>query len=221
MSRGRTAYSTGRTGLWAAAAVTAVVAATALDAQTPPGIEEIYVIQGAQRDAKAEALLQVDSVSGARTLRVYRIPGSIEQLVRYYAKRLVAKPDVDPDTIHAPVIQPSPVSGTTPVIYHLVFHTFDDECMDAAPSAGTECQRWRRGKDKRRVLDDSRIGYEQGHWPKWIDAATFTWLRREPSGDVVRFRVELRDAGLSPDWKRHVPLARLLIEGVVLPPDTP
>jgi hypothetical protein len=90
--------------------------------------------------------------------------------------------------------------------------------MDAAPSAGTACQRWRRGKDKRRALEDSRIGYEQGHWPKWVETATFTWLRREPNGDVVRFRVELRDAGVSPDWKRHIPLAQLLIEGVVLPP---
>jgi len=221
MSQGRTACSTGHPGRLAAAIAAAVVAAATLDAQTPPSIDEIYVIQGSQRDAKAEALLQADGVAGARALRVYRVPGSIEQLVRYYAKRLVARPDVDPDTIHAPVIQPWPASGTTPVIYHVAFHTFDDECMDAAPSAGTECQRWRRGKDKRRALEDSRIGYEQGHWPKWVEAATFTWLRREPNGDVVRFRVEVRDAGLTQDWKHHAPMAQLIVEGVVLPATAP
>jgi len=219
MSHGRTAKSTGHRAIVAIAA--AVVAATALDAQAPPSIDEIYVVQGSQRDPKAEGLLQAGWTGGARTLRVYRVPGSVEQLVRHYAKRLVARPDVDPDTIHAPVIQPWPASGSTLVLSHIAFHAFDDECVDAAPSAGTECQRWRRGKDKRRVLEDSRIGYEQGHWPRWVDAATFTWLRREPNGDVIRFRVELRDAGLTQDWKHHVPMAQLIIEGVVLPPGAP
>jgi len=219
MSESRTAYSTRRPGLWAVAA--AIVATTALGAQAPPDIEAIYVIQGAQRDAQAEALLQADSAGGARSLRVYRVGASLERLFQLYAKRLIARPYGDPDSVHAPVIPQAPVTGSTPVFYHLMFHSFDDECMDAVPVAGTECRRWRRGKDKRKVLEDSRIGYEQGRWPKWIDTVTFTWLRREPNGDVVRFRVELRDIGLSPDWKRHIPLARLLVEGVVLPPGTP
>lgn len=219
MRQGRIAYSIGHAGILAVAA--AVVAATALGAQAPPDIEAIYVIQGAQRDAKAEALLQTDSAGGARSLRVYNVGASLERLFQLYAKRLIARPDGDEDSVHAPVTPRAPVTGSTPVLYHLVFHSFDDECMDAAPVAGTECRRWRRGKDKRKVLEDSRIGYEQGRWPKWIDAVTFTWLRREPNGDRVRFRVELRDAGLSPDWKRHIPLARLLVEGVVLPPGAP
>jgi hypothetical protein len=210
------ATSTGHTGRWVVAPVLATLAATALGAQQVPDYESIYIIRGAVRDTTTAALLQAGWVGGPRSLQVYRVAGSIEGVFRNYLRRLGGTPDAAPDTLERPV------AGNSPPTYHLVFHTFDDQCMDATPStpasAGTACHRWRRGKDKRRSLDGSRIAYETG---SWIEVATFTWFHREPSGELQRVRVEIRDIGLSPNWQQHTPLAQLLLESVSLPPGAP
>jgi len=50
----------------------------------------------------------------------------------------------------------------------------------------------------------------------WIERATFTWFSRATQGDLVRWRVELNDAGLSDDWQRYTPAAQLTVERVLL-----
>jgi len=204
------AASTAHAGRWVIAPVFAVLAAAAAGAQAVPDYESIHLIRGATRDPKAEALLQASWVGGPRSIQVYRVEGSIEGLFNYYERRLGGTRDGAPDTLDMPRV------GNSSVTYHLEFHAFDDQCLDATPgaapaSAGTACQRWRRGKDKKRALDGSRLSYEGG---KWIEAATFTWYHREANGELQRIQVEIRDIGLSRDWKQHTPLAQLLLESV-------
>ena len=85
-----------------------------------------------------------------------------------------------------------------PMTYHITFHKFDDECMDAGATSVTpgdttgSCTRWRLGKQKFRTLDNNRVSFELG---EWIERVTFMWYVREPSGELVRRRTELRDTG--------------------------
>lgn len=210
------AASSGHAGTLPTALVFAALAASALGAQSVPDYESIHIIRGAIRDTTTAALLQAGWVGPPRSLQVYRVAGSIEGVFRNYVRRLGATPDAAPDTLERPA------AGNSPITYHLVFHAFDDQCMDATPStpasAGTACHRWRRGKDKRRSLDGSRIAYELG---SWIEVATFTWFHREATGELQRIRLEIRDIGLSPNWQQHTPLAQLLLESVMLPAGAP
>ena len=212
------AASIGHTRTWVIAPVFAVLAAAAAGAQAVPDYESIHIIRGAQRDDKAEALLRASWVGGARSLQAYRVEGSVEGLFNYYLQRLGGTRDAMPDAEEA-----AP-GGSSSITYRLEFHAFDDQCMDVAPavpvpaSDGTACQRWRRGKDKKKSLDQARLSYEGG---KWIEAATFTWFYREQNGDLRRIQIQIRDIGLSRDWKQHRPLAQLLLESVGVPPGAP
>jgi hypothetical protein len=109
-----------------------------------------------------------------------------------------------------------------PMSYHITLHTFEDECIDSAQTSGASggtaaCTRMRLGKQKRTTLDNNRVSFEMG---EWIEKITFTWLVREPSGALVRRQIELRDTGLSPDWKRYTLVSQITLERDIVEPAT-
>ena len=109
-----------------------------------------------------------------------------------------------------------PGEGTR-VSHHLVFHTFGDACADSAAGASTPseaaatCRVWRRGKDKERALH-TRVGLEPN---LWIERVTFTWFVRELNGVWTRWQLELKDTGLSNNWKRYELQAQITVRKVV------
>lgn len=109
-----------------------------------------------------------------------------------------------------------------PMSYHITLHTFEDECMDSTHTNGASggtasCTRLRRGKQKRTTLDNNRVSFEMG---EWIDRITFSWYVRESSGALVRRQIELRDIGLSPDWKRYTLVTQITLEREIVEPAT-
>jgi len=49
-----------------------------------------------------------------------------------------------------------------------------------------------------------------------IESASFTWFVRHTSGVLRRLSLEVRDAGLSENWKRYDPIAQVILESVVV-----
>ena len=154
---------------------------------------------------------------------VWRVGAPPEMLLGWYLRRLNRLSPVKDAVLDTADVR---VGDTRPsMTFHLTFHTFEDECMDPVPAASTSsdgthpCSRWRRGTMKRRILDNNRVGYEQ---QLWIETITFLWYDREAaSGAIVRRQIELRDTGLSDDWKRYNLVTQITLEREVLHPATP
>jgi len=144
---------------------------------------------------------------------VWRVAASPELLLGWYQRalnRLSPSADMVLDTADV-------MAGNTrpPMTYHIKMHSFKDQCVDtgdttfAASDTTHPCKQWRIGKQKLRTLDDNRVGYGFGDW---IDRVTFTWFIRELTGEIVRRRIEIRDVGLSDDWKRYTLLTQITLE---------
>ena len=89
---------------------------------------------------------------------------------------------------------------------------------NAAPGAApATCKSWRRARDKKRALS-GRVGPEPG---AWLERATFTWFVRDTTGELYRWRMVLRDSGLSDNWQHYTPLTDLTLERVQLTRKTP
>lgn len=157
-----------------------------------------------------------------RIFQVWSVGAPPEMMMRWYLRtlnRLSPGKDRELDTANV-------ILGDTrpPMTYHFTFHKFDDECMDAGATSVTpgdttgSCTRWRLGKQKYRTLDNNRVSFELG---EWIERVTFMWYVREPSGELVRRRIELRDTGLSDDWKRYTLVTQITLEREVLQPAAP
>jgi len=193
---------------WAIATAAAVVGAFALGAQAPTTDAEVPLATGSQRQLQLEPLSGGTGGVEERSTRVYHWPGPIEPLFDFYRRRLGGGRDIALDTASVPR------GEATPVSHHLEFHTFADSCADPATgtAAGGEtpatCKAWRRGKDKMRALN-GRIGLAP---TAWIERATFNWFSRDMQGDLVRWRVELRDTGLSANWQHYMPSSQITIE---------
>ena len=202
---------------WAIAAAAAVIGAVTLGAQASATDAAIPIAPGARRQPQLELQAGGSEGGDARSIRVYRWDGPMEVLFRYYLRRLSADRDAALDTAS---LKPG---DTTAISYHLAFHSFEDQCADSAAgaAAGREapaaCKVWRRGKNKRRALG-GRIGLEPGGW---IERATFTWFSRGTEGDLVRWRVELYDSGLSDNWQHWMPGTQLTIERMLLKRSAP
>jgi hypothetical protein len=197
--------------LWRAAVAVALVAVApaALVAQRsgdatmplPPG-----VIKEKPPDDPALA------PSATRAVEVWRVGASMEQTFGWYKARLPSYQDAALDTAAV-----KPGEGTA-ISYHIVYHKFDDECRDPAASGSARsdaaaCKKWRKGADKRRALDNSRVALPDG----WVEQFTFTWFSRMADGQMVRRVILVRDKGLSDDWQRdalrsQITLLREIVE---------
>ena len=140
----------------------------------------------------------VDSSGGTRAVEVWRVGAGMEQALGWYKARIQGYPDTPLDTAS---IQPG--EGTA-ISYHVVYHKFDDECREPAASASgssdpaASCKKWRRGADKRRALNNSRVASPDG----WVEQFTITWFTRTSDGALVYRQILVRDKGLSDDWQR-------------------
>jgi hypothetical protein len=155
-----------------------------------------------------------------RINEVWTVGAPPEMMLGWYLRklnRLSPVKDAELDTANV-------ILGDTrpPMSYHITLHTFEDECMDstqtsAASGGAPSCTRLRLGKQKRRTLDNNRVSFEMG---EWIDKITFTWYIREPTGALVRRQIELRDTGLSDDWKRYTLVSQITLQREVVQPAT-
>jgi hypothetical protein len=187
------------------------MAARLLGAQTPESLDQIPVIPGSRHDTKGEALLHLSRETDQ--VHLYRITASIEEVFKWYQFQLGGESG---EPLDSPTVS---VAGITPIQYHLEFHEFKDVCADStgATAQGGDtagaCQKWLRGKDKRRALALSRLPWDRN---QWIEDVQFTWFCRDADGTLRRLRVEIRDIGLKPDWKYYTPLGLVRIESVAL-----
>jgi len=192
-------------------ATAATMAARLLCAQTPESLAQIPVIPGSRHDTKGEALLHLSRATD--TVHLYRIAASIEEVFKWYHYQLGGESG---EPLDSPSVA---VSGITPIQYHVEFHEFKDVCADSTGAtvqgvdSGPTCQKWLRGKDKRRALGLSRLPWDRG---QWVENVKFTWFCRDADGTLRRLRVEIRDIGLKPDWKYYTPLGLVRIESVAL-----
>lgn len=165
-----------------------------------------------------------ESSEGARVQihEVWQVGAPPEMLLSWYLRRLnFLSPNKDRvlDTAEVRTGDTRP-----PMTYHITFHMFDDECRDsvqatpASSDGAAPCMVTRFGKDKRRTLDNNRVGFEQG---TWIQRVTFMWLTRDANGEMLRRTIELRDTGLSDDWKRYNLVTQIVLLREVLVPATP
>ena len=152
---------------------------------------------------------------------VWQVGAPPEMLLSWYLRRLNwLSPNKDRvlDTSEVRAADTRP-----PMTYHITFHTFDDECRDPGwtppppDSPPPPCKVWRLGREKRRVLENNRVGFEQS---VWIDSVTFMWMTRELSGEILRRTIVLRDAGITDDWKRYNLVSQITLEREALTPPT-
>jgi len=205
---------------WAIVAAAALVGAVTLGAQAPATEAEIPLPSGAQRQPQLEPRPGGSEGGDTRSIRVYRWAAPTEPVLRFYLLRLSANRDVALDTASLASLRPG---QTSPISYHLAFHSFEDQCADSAGGASTggaapkACKVRRRAKDKQRALG-GRLGLEPG---LWVERATFTWFSRDTGGELIRWRLELRDSGLSNNWQHYTPSTQLTIERVLVKASAP
>jgi len=152
---------------------------------------------------------------------VWRVAAPPELLLQWYMRSLNRLSPIKDGVLDTANI----IMGDTrpPMTYHITLHTFEDKCTDPVETtpASTDpppaCKHWNLGKEKRRILDNNRVGYE---WGEWIQKITFTWFIRELNGSLVRRQIELLDTGLSPDWKRYTLVTQITLQRDVLEPAT-
>lgn len=168
---------------------------------------------GVAREKGIEAQMAATKGPETQLLMVYRSSAPVEMLVGWYKRRLATAEDIPLDTAS---LQPG---GATAISYHLTFHAFVNECMDPGPSAGTSsdsgatCKKWRRGIDKRRALDNSRVAFKDG---TWVEFFTLTWYERTLNGELVRRQIEVRDTGLSKNWQHDELRSQITLERQVV-----
>lgn len=199
---------------WLLTTTLVVCGPATLAAQIPYTAADIPVVPGTSRDPHEETDFR-GSDTTIHYLRAYRIGASIEQLYRYYLLRLDGQPEEESaDTA------PGGRLELAPIRHRVTFHTFEDWCTDPGSPAGpaaADCHKPLLGKDKRNAIDRVRIPVERDHW---IDAASFTWYRREDDGSLTRLRVLIKDIGLAKDWKHYTPLGQLIIVSDTVQPPT-
>jgi hypothetical protein len=196
-----------------AAAVVIFSAPPALRAQKS-GDPSMPLPSGVHRDKAAEAAAGAGNGAGGRMVQIFKIGAPLELLVPWYLRQMSPYENSPLDTTH---LQPG---ESTPMSYHITYHSWKDQCMDPAESASAgsdstasdstrPCKRWRRGIDKRRALSNSRVALDGG---RWIDRFTITWFTREASGGMVRRQIEVRDAGLSDNWQHDNLKTQIILE---------
>jgi hypothetical protein len=199
--------------VWGAALVAAAVLfAPPLGAQksTDPTMP---LPPGAVREKGLEAAAGGGEGADRRLLRIFRVGAPVEMVFAWYQRQLTPYEDAVQDTAG---LQPG---ETTPISYHLTYHTFVDQCMELAEGASSSsdatapCKRWRRGLDKQRALTNSRVPLPGG---RWMEGFTITWVTRGAGGELVRRQIEVRDTGLSNNWQHDQLRSQITLEREVM-----
>jgi hypothetical protein len=197
----------------ALAAAAALVAPSILGAQkeTDP---QMPLPPGVIREKKLEG--QAAPGEGTRQLfQIYRVGAPTEMVFSWYKKKIGFTDDAIVDTAYLrPGESTSPRSRVT-------YYSFTDECMDAGVSQSLAwdtmlpCKHWRRGIEKRRALDNSRVGITgEG----WIERFTLTWFTRGDQGELLRREIEVRDTGLANNWQHDFLRSQITLERTVVAP---
>jgi len=147
-----------------------------------------------------------------QVLQIFRVGAPVEMVFTWYQKRLTPYEDAEQDTAS---LKPG---ESTPVTFHINWHAFVNECMEREGGAAVSdtmapCKRWRRGIDKQRALNNSRTALPGGKWVEWF---TITWFNRETSGQLVRRKIEARDAGLGDNWQHDQLRTHIILERRVM-----
>ena len=168
---------------------------------------------GVVREKGLEAQAGAGDGADGRFLQIYHVGAPSEMVFSWYLKRLNATKDAPADTAAL-----RPGESTFPR-YNVTYYSFSDECADpgASASASTDaappCKHWRRGRDKQRALDNSRVGVRgEG----WIERFTLTWFSRGDNGELFRRQIEVRDTGLSDNWQHDQLRSQITLERVVV-----
>jgi hypothetical protein len=168
---------------------------------------------GVIREKGLEQAAGAGDGADGRVLQIFRVGAPVEMVFTWYKGRLAAYEDAEQDTAR---LKPG---ESTPISYHLNYYTFVDECMDkgeggaAASEATAPCKRMRRGFDKQRALNNSRVPLPGGKWVEWF---TITWFTRGAGGEMVRRLIEVRDDGLSDNWQHDNLRTRIRLERGVM-----
>lgn len=197
--------------VWGAVFAAVTTLAPALGAQV---VDPTMPLPGASREKGAET----SDGSNGRWFQVYRSSAPVEMLLGWYQRKMTPGADIALDTVD---LEAGEVTLTSS---HVTEHSFDDECADTAaavlPAFGSNppCKKWRRGVDKRRALQNSRLGIREG---VWIDHFTITWYSRDTNGDLVRRQIVVRDAGLTANWQHDQLRSQITLERVTRPKAAP
>ena len=168
---------------------------------------------GAVREKGIEEQAAAGKGPDTQLLMVYRSSAPVEMLVQWYKRKFTTAEDIALDTA---ALQPG---GVTPISYHITPHVFVDECVDPPASVATAseaapaCKKWRRGVDKRRALDNSRVAFVDG---VWVEVFTLTWYERSTNGELLRRQIEVRDTGLSKNWQHDQLRSQITLERQVV-----
>lgn len=166
---------------------------------------------GVIREKGLEAAMARDGTQ-RQVLQIFKVGAPAEMVFTWYQKRLTPYEDAAQDTAS---LKPG---ESTPMTFHINWHAFVNECMEreggaAASDTTAPCKRWRRGIDKQRALNNSRVALPGG---KWVESFTITWFNREPSGQLVRRKIEARDAGLADNWQHDQLRTHIILERRVM-----
>jgi hypothetical protein len=197
---------------WAIAAVIGSVAGGALQSQTiVPWNSPIPIPlpEGGRRQRDLERQREAAAGPGHMFL-IYRWEGPIEPVARFYIQRMGAERDGDLDSTS---VRPG---GTSNLVYHLQFWTFEDECADSV-APGAACAHWKHAKDLKRDVG-LRLPLAPG---AWVEHCTFHWFSEDTTGAVSRWTLDVFDSGVTPDWKHYEPSVELIIESDPVAAPTP
>lgn len=157
-----------------------------------------------------------------RMYEVWRVGAPPEMLLGWYLRRLNNLSPIKGGTLDTADVR---LGDARPAMaYTITLHNFEDRCTDPPDSTlssddpNSGCRHWNRGKEKKRILDNNRVGYE---WGEWIDRVNFVWMEREATGAITRREIELSDVGLADDWKRYTLVTQITLIRETLPPATP
>lgn len=142
---------------------------------------------------------------GPRIVEVWRVEASPELMFNWYLRKLNRYSPVRDFQIDSTDVMPG---VTTQASYHLIYHTYQDECADPPGATGDACKKWKKGEVKRRLLQNSRAGIDLG---EWLAGGTITWFSRDAQGVLWRRKIEVKDDGVSEDWKRYKLLSLVIV----------
>ena len=175
-----------------------------LGAQAPTKLEQIPVFAGAVRQADREA--EESSYEEGITVRVYRVPAAVEDVVRFYQQRLAAREvrtEEERDQAYADNVR---VGQVSPVVFHV-------DPIDLSPEAWADAAEG-SGRSAQQYAAAVRAAYAKGRTPfrpdTWLLGAYFEWAGRESEDKGTNLSLQVQDVSdvsiLDPSYRNVVEL---------------